>query len=78
MFRMRVTTNFKFRLFEKGKDYKKDLIPADVFERWLQRKLIKVIQQEETTKPKKGRSKKDDNSIVKSNVSDTSELSDNG
>lgn len=46
MFRMKVTTNYKFRVFEKGKDYEDKLIPVDVFERWLERKLAKNIEKE--------------------------------
>ncbi len=80
MFRMNVTTNFKFKSFEKGSAYKNDSIPAEVFERWSKRKLIRVIKDEsvEDIKSKKGKSKKDDNATIKSDVPSTSKLSDNG
>lgn len=82
MFRMNVTTNFKFKTFKKGMSYKDDCIPKEVLERWLKRKLAKTIKEvvvnnREQKENKKGQSKKNDNTVVKPNVSDKEKLSNN-
>jgi len=78
MFRMNVTTNFKFKTFKKGISYKDDSIPKEVLERWLERKLAKVIKEvvdsPELKENKKGQSKKNDNTVVQSNISDKKKL----
>lgn len=64
-FRMNVTTNFKFKPFKKGIVYDDDSVPAEVLDRWLNRKIAKKGP---------GRPKKDDNTIIQSNISSEEEL----
>jgi hypothetical protein len=82
-FKMNATTNFKFKPFKKGIVYKDNLIHGEVLKRWLERKLAKSIKEEIsqeknlTEEPKRGRGrppKKDDNSLVQTNISSTEEL----